>query len=67
MLQAALEDPRTGQAIEMLPIPLGARGKPTDVAAAVVWLLSRDARYVHGSILVVDGGTDALLFPDRFP
>lgn len=37
-------------------IPLGRLGRPEEVAAAVVWLLSSEASYVTGSHLVCDGG-----------
>ena len=37
-------------------IPLGALGDPADVANAVVFLSSREARYVTGEALSVDGG-----------
>ncbi len=37
-------------------IPRGASGKPADIAAAVAYLSSSDADYVHGHVLVVDGG-----------
>ncbi|XP_054161318.1 7alpha-hydroxysteroid dehydrogenase-like [Oppia nitens] len=36
--------------------PLGRIGKPNDVAAAVVFLSSSDARFITGHSLVVDGG-----------
>jgi NAD(P)-dependent dehydrogenase (short-subunit alcohol dehydrogenase family) len=35
--------------------PLGAGGEPADVAGAVVYLASDDARWVSGTTLVVDG------------
>jgi NAD(P)-dependent dehydrogenase (short-subunit alcohol dehydrogenase family) len=35
--------------------PLGAGGEPSDVAGAVVYLASDDARWVSGTTLVVDG------------
>jgi 2-dehydro-3-deoxy-D-gluconate 5-dehydrogenase len=37
-------------------IPAGRWGEPSDVAGAVVFLASRAASYVHGHLLVVDGG-----------
>jgi NAD(P)-dependent dehydrogenase (short-subunit alcohol dehydrogenase family) len=37
-------------------IPLGRPGEPDEIAAAVAWLLSDEARYVTGTTLVVDGG-----------
>jgi 3-oxoacyl-[acyl-carrier protein] reductase len=36
--------------------PLGRLGRPTDVAAAASWLLSPDAGFITGQVLVVDGG-----------
>jgi len=37
-------------------IPAGRWGVPDDLAGAVVFLASRAASYVHGHVLVVDGG-----------
>lgn len=37
-------------------IPLGAAASPDDVVDAILFLASRDARHVSGSVLVVDGG-----------
>ena len=37
-------------------VPLGRWGKPEEVAAAVLFLASTEATFVHGSNLVIDGG-----------
>jgi 3-oxoacyl-[acyl-carrier protein] reductase len=39
--------------------PLGRRGRPGDIAAAVAWLVSPAAEWVTGSIVRVDGGASA--------
>ncbi|SEP64954.1 3-oxoacyl-[acyl-carrier protein] reductase [Streptomyces sp. yr375] len=38
-------------------LPLGRIGEPQDVAGAVLWLCSDEARWITGADLVVDGGT----------
>ena len=40
----------------LVRIPAGRWGSPDDLKGAGVWLSSRAADYVHGSIVVVDGG-----------
>jgi meso-butanediol dehydrogenase/(S,S)-butanediol dehydrogenase/diacetyl reductase len=35
-------------------------GEPADVAAAVAYLLSEDARYVSGSVLIIDGAQNLI-------
>jgi len=37
-------------------IPLGRWGKPEEVAAAILFLASTEATFVHGANLVIDGG-----------
>ena len=37
--------------------PLGRRGKPSDIATAVLWLSGGDAEWVTGTVLRVDGGS----------
>ncbi|MGW4107706.1 SDR family oxidoreductase, partial [Streptomyces sp. NPDC004976] len=40
--------------------PLGRVGEPEDIAAAVTFLASRDASWITGTTLVVDGGITAV-------
>ena len=53
--EALRNDPDRSQSI-LDRIPAGRWGKPEDIAGAVVYLASDAAAYVHGSVLVVDGG-----------
>jgi NAD(P)-dependent dehydrogenase (short-subunit alcohol dehydrogenase family) len=40
--------------------PLGRVGEPEDIAAAVAFLASRDAAWITGTTLCVDGGVTAV-------
>lgn len=51
---AGRDDPATRQAV-IEATPLGRQGKPTDIAAALLYLV-RDAPFVTGQVLPVDGG-----------
>jgi 2-deoxy-D-gluconate 3-dehydrogenase len=53
-LTASLEDWKRKEVAGR--IPLGRWGEPEDIAGAVAWLLSDDARYVTGAVVPVDGG-----------
>lgn len=66
LLQGGLEHPIYGPAIRGFPIPTGAAAAPDEIAAAVAFLLGPEARYICGSVLFVDGGTDALIRGDRY-
>jgi NAD(P)-dependent dehydrogenase (short-subunit alcohol dehydrogenase family) len=58
MLAPAIGDPDARARLEG-SVPLGRLGAPSDVAAVVRFLLSDEARYVHGAAVVVDGGVTA--------
>ncbi len=40
--------------------PIGRVGRPEEVAAAVVHLLSDEAGFINGAVVPVDGGRSAL-------
>jgi 2-deoxy-D-gluconate 3-dehydrogenase len=53
--KALIEDPtRSRQILER--IPAGRWGEPADLGGAIVFLASAASAYVHGHVLVVDGG-----------
>jgi NAD(P)-dependent dehydrogenase (short-subunit alcohol dehydrogenase family) len=66
MLQEGLDDPLLGPAIRGFPIPTGGFGTPQQVAAAITFLLGPEAAFCCGTVLFVDGGTDALIRSDRY-
>jgi NAD(P)-dependent dehydrogenase (short-subunit alcohol dehydrogenase family) len=60
-------DPVLGAMIEQFPIPVGRPGRPEEIAAVIAFLLGPEARFFCGSVVWVDGGSDALLRPDDWP
>jgi NAD(P)-dependent dehydrogenase (short-subunit alcohol dehydrogenase family) len=64
LLQQGIDDPVLGPAITALELPTGPIPGPDEVAAVVEFLLGRAASYVHGAIVFVDGGLDAIVRPD---
>ncbi len=66
LLQGGLDTPGTGDAIRALPVPLDRFGEPSEVAGVIAFMLSREASYMHGSIVYVDGGCDAGIRPDGY-
>jgi NAD(P)-dependent dehydrogenase (short-subunit alcohol dehydrogenase family) len=67
MLQATRDDPTIGQFVDAFSVPVGRKGTADELAAVVAFLLGPDARFFCGSVVVVDGGSDAELRPDDVP
>jgi 3alpha-hydroxysteroid 3-dehydrogenase len=63
LFQATLDDEEIGPHVEAFPIPVGRRGTVDDIAAAV-WFVLAEATFMVGSVVFVDGGSDAVLRPD---
>lgn len=64
--QASLDDARFGQAVREFVAPLGRSGLPEEIAALVGFLQSPQAAFIHGSVVFIDGGMDAMVRPQRF-
>lgn len=56
MSKRAQADPHIQARLPQLQPLSGAMGQPEDIAAAVAYLASDDARFVTGTVLTVDGG-----------
>lgn len=64
--QASLDDARFGKAVRDFVAPLGRAGHPQEIASLVAFLQSRQAAFIHGSVVFIDGGMDAMVRPQRF-
>jgi NAD(P)-dependent dehydrogenase (short-subunit alcohol dehydrogenase family) len=66
--EAATASPEFAEAIARYKaaIPVGFAGTPQDQAAVTAFLLSPEARYVCGTVIFVDGGSDAVMRPTAF-
>ncbi|MBA1204970.1 SDR family oxidoreductase [Pseudomonas capeferrum] len=64
--QASLDDARFGQAVRDFVAPLGRAGRPEEIAALVTFLQSEQAAFIHGSVIFIDGGMDAMVRAPHF-
>lgn len=67
LLQQQLDDPELAGAIENFPVPVGGFGDPKDIAKVIEFMLSPAAKFMVGTTVFVDGGTDALYRSDDWP
>ena len=63
MTEQLAADPVFGPLSEAYPTAVGRDGRAEEIAAPIAFLLSDAASLVVGSVLYVDGGTDAILHP----
>ena len=54
MLRPALDE--WGEESVMKQVPMRRFGEPSDIEAAILYLVSRGGSYVTGAVLPVDGG-----------
>jgi len=68
MTEGVFQDPVWGDAIRQFNdmTPCGDMATPDMIADAILFLLDPVSSFVCGSVLFVDGGTDALLRPEKF-
>jgi NAD(P)-dependent dehydrogenase (short-subunit alcohol dehydrogenase family) len=67
LLEAQLDEPRQARAVRRFPVPVGGFGEPDQLAAWVCFMLSDAAEFLCGSVIFVDGGTDAHFRADDWP
>lgn len=66
MLQSQI-DGKHGTQLRQFPFPIGCYGDPTEVSEWVFLMLSSAANYMVGSVIFIDGGTDAYFRSDDWP
>jgi NAD(P)-dependent dehydrogenase (short-subunit alcohol dehydrogenase family) len=64
--EQVMSDEELGPAIKQFGemVPWGGTAQPEQIASVMRFLLSPDSDFVCGSVLFVDGGSDAMLRPD---
>lgn len=67
LLDQQLATPREAKAIQSFPVPLRAFGDPAHLAEWMVFMLSDAADFLCGSVVFVDGGSDAYFRPRDWP
>lgn len=66
MFRGAADHPEIGKSVDAIPIPQNRYAAPDEIAGVIEFMLSDASAYMQGSIIYVDGGTDAQLRPDAF-
>jgi NAD(P)-dependent dehydrogenase (short-subunit alcohol dehydrogenase family) len=67
LLEEQLASPRQAKAVQRFPVPVGGFGDAGQLAEWVRFMLSDAAEFLCGSIIFVDGGTDAHFRTEDWP
>lgn len=67
LLQRQLSTPDEAEAIRRFPVPIGGFGDSGQVADWMVFMLSDAADFMCGSVVFLDGGSDAYFRADHWP
>ncbi|MBD0322477.1 MAG: SDR family oxidoreductase [Aldersonia sp.] len=67
LLEKQLANPAEAKAIQRFPVPIGGYGDAGQLADWVVFMLSDAADFLCGSVVFVDGGSDAYFRADDWP
>jgi NAD(P)-dependent dehydrogenase (short-subunit alcohol dehydrogenase family) len=67
MLERQLATPAEASQVRRFPVPIGGFGDAGQIADWVVFMLSDSADFLCGSVIFVDGGSDAYFRADDWP
>lgn len=67
LLEKQLATPSEAKAVTSFPVPIGGYGDPAQLGAWVAFMLSDAADFLCGSVIYVDGGSDAWFRADDWP
>jgi len=67
LLQEQLSTPKEAKRIHSFPVPIGGFGDAGQLADWVLFMLSDAADFLCGSVIFVDGGSDAYFRADDWP
>ena len=67
LLQEQLSNPQEAKQVRRFPIPIGGFGDAGQLADWAVFMLSDAADFLCGSVVFVDGGSDAYFRADDWP
>ncbi|WP_237341631.1 SDR family oxidoreductase [Williamsia soli] len=67
LLEEQLASPTESRAVTRFPVPIGGFGDPDKLADWAVFMLSDAAGFLCGSVIFVDGGSDAYFRADDWP